>query len=204
MSGRSLVFGTLGPAGSNHDFVTRRYTEAHRLENAKIIYFQSFELAIQAMIDGDIDHVVQVAVHPDVPASVGGNLGVAHLIDAFVAASQPMAILTRRDIERPVTLCLMPATRAYVDVSSWPEVIAAANTIDVWGALKAGRCDSGLTLTRFVEDAPDRFRIDRSIGAVTDAWLVYGREPLPEASMSIWPESAAAHMLRRSAKGLPR
>lgn len=197
VSGRP-VFGTLGPAGSNHDFVARRYMAAHSLEASALRLFADFPAAFVALAAGAVDHVVQVAAHPSVAASVGGNLGRAHLIDAFLAPSQAMAVLTRLDCRRPRTLGLMPATASYVDASLWEPTVEAPSTVDVWAGLEAGQYDSGLTLRRFADANPNRYRIDAEIGAVTDAWLVYGREPLPAPEATIRPDGPAAAFFRTS------
>jgi hypothetical protein len=57
--------------------------------------YHDFDAAFDAMFDGRIHHVIQVAVHPSVIQTVAKYRGRAHLIDAFISPSQPMAVLTR-------------------------------------------------------------------------------------------------------------
>lgn len=178
------VFGTLGPAGSNHDFVAAAFLSAHGLAG-HVRLFPDFDGVFAALGAGEVDFVLQVAVHPSVAESVGGNLGAAHLIDAFVAPSQPMVVLVDAGCARPESLALMPATRSYVDVARWRRVVETPSTVEAWEMLAAGKVDSALTLKRFADGASGRYRIEAEIGAVTDAWLIYGRAPLPSPGWSL-------------------
>lgn len=192
-----LTFGTLGPAGSNHDWVAKRYLDFHGLRQVHIELFTEFDEAFDALFNGQIHHVIQVAVHPSVPHTVAKYRGRAHLIDTFISPSQPMAVLTRVEVETPATLGLQMATRDYVDASRWPTLVPEISTITVAEGLLAGAYDSGLTLLRIAEQYPDRFRVDEVIGTVDDAWLVYGLEPTCQGQVQAWPESPAAALFHR-------
>ena len=195
-----LIFGTLGPAGSNHDWVARRYLDFHRLQQAQIELFTDFDAAFDAMFNGRIHHVLQVAVHPSVTETVAKYRGRAHLIDAFISPSQPMAVLTRVEVDAPATLGLQPATRDYIDASRWPTLVPEISTMTVAQGLLEGKFDSGLTLLRIAEQYPERFRVDEVIGSVDDAWLVYGLEPTCQGRVQAWPQSPAAALFRRSSE----
>ncbi len=192
-----LIFGTLGPAGSNHDWVAKRYLEFHRLREAQIELFSNFDDAFEAMFNGDLHHVIQVAVHPSVTTTVAKYRGRAHLIDTFISPSQSMAVLTRSEIDVPSTLGLQMATRDYVDASRWTMLVSEVSTVTVAEGLLAGKYDSGLTLLSVAEQYPDRFRVDEVIGTVDDAWLVYGLEPTCEGRVQAWPSSPAAALFHR-------
>ncbi len=118
-----LTFGTLGPEGSNHDWVAKRYLAFHRLQHAHIELFTDFDEAFASLFNGRIHHVIQVAVHPSVPSTVAKYRGRAHLIDTLISPSQPMAVLTRVEIDTPSTLGLQMATRDYVDASRWQTLV---------------------------------------------------------------------------------
>jgi len=192
-----LTFGTLGPQGSNHDWVAKRYLEFHRLQHAQIELFTDFDDAFEAMFSGHIHYVIQVAVHPSVTSTVAKYRGRAHLIDTFISSSQPMAVLTRVEVDTPSTLGLQMATRDYVDVSRWQTLVPEVSTVTVAEGLLAGRYDAGLTLLRIADQYPDRFRVEEVIGTVDDAWLVYGLEPTCQGEVQAWPESPAAALFRR-------
>ena len=167
------VFATLGPAGSNHDYVTRRYLRFHNLERASIKLFAQFDAAFEHLVGGQVDYLVQVAVHPSVASCVATFRGRAHLVDAFIGPSQPMAVLTRIDVERPRSLGLQPATRDYCDVSRWETLVAEPSTVDVAQGLVDGKYDSGITLSRFATEHEALLRVDENIGQVSDPWLVF-------------------------------
>lgn len=192
-----LRFGTLGPQGSNHDWVTKRYLEFHPLLHAKIELFTDFDAAFDAMFNGRIHRVIQVAVHPSVASTVAKYRGRAHLIDTFISPSQPMGVLTRSEIVAPSSLGLQMATRDYVDTSRWQTLVAEVSTVTVAQGLLAGKYDSGLTLLRIAEQYPGRFRVDEVVGTVDDAWLVYGLQATCHGQLQAWPESPAAALFRR-------
>ncbi|WP_089933878.1 hypothetical protein [Candidatus Entotheonella palauensis] len=193
-----LIFGTLGPAGSNHDWVVKRYLEFHHLDHTRIELFTDFDDAFEAMFSGRIHHVIQVAVHPSVTTTVAKYRGRAHLIDTFISPSQPMAVLTRSEVDPPSTLGLQMATRDYIDTSRWPTLVSEVSTVTVAQGLLAGTYDSSLTLLAMAEQHPGRFRVDEIIGTVDDAWLVYGLEPTCQGQVQAWPDSPAAALFRRA------
>ncbi len=52
-----LIFGTLGPTGSNHEWVTKRYLAFHQLRHTRIELFMNFDDAFQAMFDGRVHYI---------------------------------------------------------------------------------------------------------------------------------------------------
>lgn len=191
-----LAFGTLGPAGSNHAWVARRYMTFHDHDRARLELFPDFEQAFDALLAGAIDLVIQVAVHPSVTNTVARLRGRAHLIDTFLSPSQPMAVLTRADVAKPSSLGLQMATRDYVDTSRWPTLIAEPTTISVADGLLAGKYDSGITLARFATAHPNVLVVDETIGTVVDPWLVFASQPVVTQDALIWPDSPAARLLK--------
>ncbi|MGI9477922.1 MAG: hypothetical protein ACR2PI_14565 [Hyphomicrobiaceae bacterium] len=191
-----LVVGTLGPAGSNHAYVARRYLEFHDQGHARLELFPNFEQAFDSLLCGAIDHVIQVAVHPSVTSTIARLRNRAHLIDTFLSPSQPMAVLTRAGVEKPSSLGLQMATRDYIDTTRWPTLIAEPTTISVADGLLAGKYDSGITLARFATAHPSVLVVDEAIGTVVDPWLVFGNQPVVTQDALIWPDSPAAWLLK--------
>ncbi len=144
-----LIFATLGPAGSNHDWVANRYLEFHRLDDARVDLFADFDDAVNAMLRGDVRHVIQAAVHPSVTGLVARYRNQAHIIDTFISPSQAMAVLTRAEVRLPASLGLLKATREYIDSSRWENLVAEASTVAVAEGLLNCKYDSGLTLLRY-------------------------------------------------------
>ena len=194
---RPLTFITLGPAGTNHELVARRYLDFHQI-NAELVLIDDFFEGL-AMIDrGDADYMVQVAVHPDCADTVArGHFehGV-HIIDTFISPSRDLAILTRREVETPRTLALQPATRGYADISAWTEHIAVSSIMRIAEGLLSGAYDSGLTTLEVAEAHPDKLRVDVQIGTVDDPWLIFGKARVAKGDLVAWPDSPGAAIVR--------
>jgi hypothetical protein len=197
MKNSSLRFITLGPGGSNHQFVTEAYLQYLGISTvASIQLVLSFDEAAQMVIDGRADHIVQVAVHPSTAEIVAKYRKNLFVIDAFVSPSKDMAVVTRVDVEKATTLALQPATQAYVETAGIT-LIPETSTASVAEGLLSGKYESGLTYTSLALENPDRFRIDERIGTVDDAWIVYGRLRISEGQVVAWKESPAALLYQR-------
>jgi hypothetical protein len=196
-----LVFATLGPAGSNHQLVTQRYIDFHRLP-ARIELVLDFDDALAMLLDGRAHHIVQVAVHPATASTTAKHYKRVFVIDAFVSASKPLGVLTRIGVEQPRTLGLQPATREYVDLSRWPVLVPETSIASVAAGLLAGRFDSGIAALEVATAHPDRLRVDEVIGTMDDAWLVYGNERVSNGALVAWRECPAAELYRRELEAM--
>jgi hypothetical protein len=197
-----LRFATLGPAGSNHQFVTQRYIDFHEIP-ASIDLVLDFDDALERLLDYRIDHIVQVAVHPATAATTAKHFREVFVIDAFVCASRPLGVLTRRAVSCPRTLGLQPATREYVDASRWEELVPETSIATVATGLLEGKFDSGIAALEVAEANPDLLRIDEVIGENVDAWLVYGRHSIVNGRIVAWRDSPAAALYRRELEAKP-
>lgn len=195
---RSLRFATLGPAGTNHELVTRRYLAFHGLEDAEVVLIDDFFEGLAMMDDGRAGFMVQVAVHPDcadVVSKAHFDYGI-RIIDTFISPSRELAILTRAEVAEPRTLALQPATRGYADISAWSDHVPVSSIMRIAEGLLEGRYDSGLTTLEFAERHPGRFRVDTVIGTVDDPWLVFGAERVSTGGLVAWPESPGSRQFR--------
>ncbi len=184
-------FITLGPLGTNHDLVTRRYIAFRDLTEARIDYVENFLVGLEMIYACDADFMVQAAVHPDcasIIAQAHFTYGI-HLVDTFISPSKPLAILTRVEVEDPKSLALQPATRDYADLSPWLEHIPVGSIVRVAEGLLAGRYDSGLTSLELAEQHPGRFRVEQDLGSVDDPWLVFGRKRIAKGNLVAWPDA---------------
>lgn len=189
----SLVFATLGPEGTNHALVTRRYLAFHGIaEQARVALFADFPGAFAAMARGEVDHIVMCAVHPDTTAMVGQHWRAAPIVDTFIAPGVPLAVLTRKDVAQPRSLGLQPATLRYVDAGRWEHHIAEPTIVAVADGLLAGRYDSGIAALSVAERHGDILRVDEVVGTPDDAWLVFGRERTCSGDLLAWRESPMA------------
>lgn len=189
------VFATLGPTGGNHELVALRYLSLHGLNGAELLLIDDFEAGLSMMVDGKVDFMIQAAAHGQTTATLAKAyfLHRIHAIDCFIAPSHPLAILTRSEIETPVTLALQPATRDYADLSRWPTLIEVSTTVAVGQGLLAGRYHSGITMLSLAEEHPGRLRVDRELGTVDDPWIVYGRPRACTGDILAWRDSPAGN-----------
>lgn len=93
---------------------------------------------------------------------------------AFIYPTKALAVLTRREVERPRSLGLVPATAGYIDPGDWEEIVDVVSKPVVAEELLAGRYDSGLTHLEHLAKHPEELRLDLEIGEIDTTWLVYG------------------------------
>ncbi|WP_422038948.1 hypothetical protein [Roseibium sp.] len=168
------VYVTLGPEGTNHDFVLRNYLR-ERGSRARVIHAPDATRMLEHCVRGDATHLMICAAHPaaaEIVATAQCTHGIL-LTDTFIATSQPLAILTRSAVEHPRTIALHPATRSYTSFEEFDEVIEVTSTVAALEGLLQGHWDSALTLRRYA-DAGD-VKMVRPIDAARDAWLVLSR-----------------------------
>lgn len=193
------IFLTLGPDGTNHELVARRYLALHQLHHAHLVLIDNFFDGLKLIDNGSADYMIQTAVHPDctnLVADAHFKLGI-HIVDTFISPSKALAILTQSDISRPRSLALQPATQRYTDTTSWQTVIPVPTISQIAAGLLERDYDSGLAALEVHDANPGRFRIDRIIGTVDDPWLVFGRHGVCHGNMIAWPESPVAKQFAR-------
>jgi hypothetical protein len=192
-----IRFVTLGPDGSNHAWVTRRYLALHGVAGrAGLDLVADFTDGAARLLDGRADFMVQCAAHPEAAATVGGYRGRLYLVDTFISPSQPLALLRRRDAAAPRTLALQPATRDYLDLSGWARLVEEPTVSAVGEGLLSGRHEAGIAFAALAEAHPGVLRTEQFIGTVDDAWLVYGREPAAHGGLVAWRDGPAGQRLR--------
>ena len=173
-----MILGTLGPDDSNHALIAQRYLARHAVTHAQLTLFDDFEMAFEALLNGTITHVLQCTAHFSHAGCVGRYMHRAYPVDAVIAASKPLALLARRDIEMPEHVALQPATRFYTDLSKFKAIIEAPTTVAVAQGLLDGRYQAGICAEEALEKAPDTLRLMKSLGAALDTWVVYAITPL--------------------------
>jgi hypothetical protein len=170
-------FATLGPSGTNHELVTKRYLAARGVDEYEIKLIPSFRDAIAMIRTGEVDFIMQCAVHPATPETLGENFRDVFAIDCFISDSQELAVLTRVEVERPNSIgALLPANEKYTDLSKWTMVVSYPSLPYVFDALMNGEIDSGLVYKAYADKHPDKLRVDEVLGSPDDVWIVYGRE----------------------------
>ncbi|HET8955961.1 MAG TPA: hypothetical protein VFN18_09920 [Solirubrobacterales bacterium] len=118
--------------------------------------------------------LIQCSAHPKVHEVTERYWREVFVLDTFIFPTKHLVVLSRREVERPRSLGIVPATKGYVDLSRWDEVIDVVSKPVVGEELLAGRYDAGLTHMEHFEEHEDKFRLDLDIGEIDTTWLVYG------------------------------
>ncbi|WNL42005.1 hypothetical protein RN347_15470 [Halomonas sp. PAMB 3264] len=177
-----MRLGTLGPESSNHALIAKRYLTRRASGTGEGVYFEDFERAFEALLAGDISHLLQCTAHSSHADCVGRTMHRAFPVDVFIAGSHPLALIVRRDVQRPSRLALQPATRHYTDLSAFDEIVELPTTSAVADALLAGEVDAGLCAAQVVSQAPQTLRIERALGSALDTWVIYSTTQAPPSS----------------------
>ncbi|WP_423459643.1 hypothetical protein [Ottowia sp. VDI28] len=172
----TVRFATLGPSGTNHELITKRYLASQGIENYEIKLILTFKDAIALLLAGEVDHVMQCAVHPETPQTLGENFRSVFAIDCFISDSQELAVLSRRGVEHPESIgVLLPANEKYTDLSKWAKIVPFGSLPLINDALLAGKIDSGLVYRSYADQYPESLYVEEVIGSPDDVWIVYGR-----------------------------
>ncbi|MFT5447730.1 MAG: hypothetical protein ACI9DC_002907 [Gammaproteobacteria bacterium] len=191
-----LLIATLGPEGSNHEFVAEEYLRSVGINDMRIVLFEDFAAAVEQLKHGRVDCLVQCAAHPDVSRTIGVNLTEIFVVDTFIAKSKPLAVLTRIEVKHPASIGFHPATREYVDLSHWTEHFEEQSTVRVAEGLLTGRYHSGITALEVGKANPGTLRVDTVIGSAQDAWLVYATRSVYSGKVIAWRDGPGAVLLR--------
>jgi hypothetical protein len=198
-----LTFLTLGPEGGNHAFVLRRYLAAHGLgEVAQVRWVDDFHRGAEALIAGRADFMLQCAVHPDAADITGAYRKDLFVVDAFISPSRPMALVRARASRgQSPRVAVQPATQRYADLSAWPLVVHEPTVSAVGEGLLRGEYEAGIVFASLAEERPGEYEVLEHIGAVCDAWMVFGTRPVDEGRAIVWADSPVAALYRAAAQG---
>jgi hypothetical protein len=167
---------TLGPEGTCHERAVQHYLTFQGIED--------YELVLTTDLFGGLDQVretpgaflVQCSAHPEVHKITEKYWTEVFVVDTFIYPTKALAVLSRKDVESPRSLGIVPATKGYLDLSEWDEVIDVVSKPVVAVELLEGRYDAGLTHLEHLAKHPDELRLDLEIGEIDTTWVVYGRQ----------------------------
>lgn len=197
-----LSFVTLGPSGSNHDFVLRRYLAAHGLaERARVGLVDDFHEGARQVVTGEANFLMQCAVHPSAAEITGHYRKSLFVVDAFISPSRPMALLRARGLGAPVDCVgVQPATLHYADLSAWPRRVLEPTVAQVGAGLLLGRYAVGIAFASLAHEHPAQLEVLQAIGTVCDAWMVFGASPVDGGEAVVWPDSPVSRLYAQDAQ----
>ena len=174
MGNSGITIVTLGPEGTCHERAVRRYMEFQGVEDYSVSYIGDFLDGLEQIRGRDDAFLVQCSAHPKVHEVTERYWKEVFVVDTFIYPTKHLVVLSRREVERPRSLGIVPATKGYVDLSQWEEIVDVVSKPVVGEELLAGRYDAGLTHIEHLEEHEDELRLDLDIGEIDTTWLVYG------------------------------
>jgi hypothetical protein len=176
--GGKITLITLGPTGTCHERAVKRYMEFQGIapEQYEIELITDFFVGLEMLRETPGAFLIQCSAHPKVHEITERYWTEVWVVDTFIFPTKHLVLLSRREVEKPRSLGIVPATKGYVDLSQWDEIIDVASKPIVAEELLAGRYDSGLTHMEHVEEHADELRLDLDIGEIDTTWVVYGKQ----------------------------
>ncbi len=174
-AGRPTVV-TLGPEGTCHERAVKRYMEFQGVEDYELELTTDLFAGLDRVRESRDTFLVQCSAHPKVHEITEKYWTEVFVIDTFIYPTKHLVLLSRREVERPRSIGIVPATKGYVDLSQWEEVIDVVSKPVVAEGLLRGEYDSGLTHVEHVGEHAEDLRLDLDIGEIDTTWVVYGRE----------------------------
>jgi hypothetical protein len=165
---------TLGPTGTCHERAAIEYMAFQGVEDFEIEFIGDFFDGLERIRGKDNAFLIQCSAHPKVHEVTERHWAEVFVVDTFIYPTKALAVLSRREVEQPRTLGLVPATSGYIDPADWPEIIDVQSKPIVAEELLAGRYDAGLTHLEHLAAHPDELRLIEEIGEIDTTWVVYG------------------------------
>ena len=176
VSGEGIRLVTLGPAGTCHERAVRRYMEFQGVSEYEVEFIGDFMDGLEAIRGRERSFLVQCSAHPKVHEVTERYWSEIFVVDTFIYPTKALVVLSRRDVARPRSLGLVPATAGYIQRSDWEEIIDVQSKPIVAEELLEGRYDAGLTHLEHLAEHEDELRLDLEIGEIDTTWVVYGTQ----------------------------
>ena len=164
---------TLGPAGTCHERAVRAYMEFQGVREFEVEFIEDFFEGLEMIRGREDAFLVQCSAHPLVHKVTERYRDEVFVVDTFIYPTKALAVLARREVERPRTLGLVPATAGYIDEGDW-EITEVVSKPVVARELLEGRYEAGLTHLEYAERYPEHLRVVEEIGEIDTTWVVYG------------------------------
>ena len=173
---RRITFVTLGPEGTCHERAVAEYARFQGIEDYEFDFITDFFVGLEKIRGRDDAFLVQCSAHPLVHEITEKHWTEVFVVDTFIYPTKHLVLLSRRDVERPRSLGIVPATKGYIDLTQWEEIVDIASKPIVAEGLLRGDYDSGLTHMEHFEEHRDALRLDLDIGEIDTSWVVYGTD----------------------------
>jgi hypothetical protein len=169
-----FIIVTLGPSGTCHERAACAYLEFQGVEDYEFAFIEDFFDGLELIRGREDAFLIQCSAHPLVHKVTERYWDEVFVVDTFIYPTKALAVLSRREVERPRTLGLVPATAGYIDEGAWEEIVEVTSKPIVARELLEGRYEAGLTHLEHAERHPEQLRVDQVIGEIDTTWVVYG------------------------------
>jgi hypothetical protein len=171
---------TLGPTGTCHERAAREYMRFQGVEDSEVEFIGDFLDGLEKIRGKDNAFLVQCSAHPLVHKVTERYWDEIFVVDTFIYPTKALAVLRRREAERPRTLGLVPATAGYIDSTRWEEIIDVQSKPIVAEELLAGRYEAGLTTSNTSPPTPTSSASSRrSAKSTRPGWSTAPRSASP-------------------------
>jgi hypothetical protein len=167
---------TLGPTGTCHERAAIEYMRFQGVEDFEIDFIGDFFDGLERIRGKENAFLIQCSAHPKVHEVTERYWAEVFVVDTFIYPTKALAVLRRREAERPRTLGLVPATAGYINRDDWEEIIDVQSKPIVAAELLAGRYEAGLTHLEHLAAHPDELSLVEEIGEIDTTWVVYGTQ----------------------------
>lgn len=176
-------FITLGPEGTDHERATSAFIDFQGLNEVaevELVYDLALE-GLEKVRTEPNSFLVQCSAHGDTNTVNMRYPQEVTMLAVFMYATKELGLIARKGIEKPKSLGLMPATRAYLlDMEDWRDIPAVNEPSKpvVAENLVRGKYDAGITSVECARKNPEILEVVKSFGKVMTSWAVYGRSEL--------------------------
>jgi hypothetical protein len=167
---------TLGPEGTCHERAVLNYLAYQGIEDYELVLTTDLFAGLDQVRETPGAFLVQCSAHPEVHKITEKYWTEVFVVDTFIYPTKALAVLSRTDVENPRSLGIVPATKGYLDLAEWDEVVDVVSKPVVAAELLEGRYDAGLTHLEHLAKHPEELRLDLEIGEIDTTWVVYGRQ----------------------------
>jgi hypothetical protein len=169
-----MKFVTLGPKGTCHERAALAYMDFQGVQNCDVEFIEDFFSGLELVREREDVFLIQCSAHPLVHKVTERYWDEVYVVDTFIYPTKALAVLARREVDRPRSLGLVPATAGYIDEGDWEDIVDVVSKPIVARELLEGRYEAGLTHLEYADRYPEELRILQEIGEIDTTWIVYG------------------------------
>lgn len=182
MSGWRLA--TLGPGGTDHERAAARYIRLRGLD-CQVDLLDDLRSAVPYVLEGPKRLALANSAHPDIDLLTTRAWRSVGIVDVFVLATAPLALVHRTGAKAGGSIALMRSTRGYVELSRWDRVVEVpAKPVALTRVLNHEADWAIVSLAQYQANEA-RLELAEQIGPVECGWLVYAaRGRVPEGVLA--------------------